>query len=29
MVPSLMSEQSNYITEQVVGVTGGIDLFSF
>ena len=25
----LVSEQSGYITGQVVGVTGGIDLFSF
>ena len=29
IVPYLASEQSGYITGQVVGVTGGIDLFSF
>jgi NAD(P)-dependent dehydrogenase (short-subunit alcohol dehydrogenase family) len=29
MVAYLASEQANYITGQVVGVTGGIDLFSF
>ncbi|WP_436902661.1 SDR family oxidoreductase [Halovenus halobia] len=29
LVAYLASEQSNYITGQVVGVTGGIDLFSF
>jgi NAD(P)-dependent dehydrogenase (short-subunit alcohol dehydrogenase family) len=29
MVTYLASEQANYITGQVVGVTGGIDLFSF
>lgn len=29
LVAYLCSEQSNYITGQVVGVTGGIDLFSF
>jgi len=29
MVAYLSSEQSNYVTGQVVGVTGGIDLFSF
>jgi hypothetical protein len=29
MVPTLISEQSSYITGQVVGRTGGIDLFSF
>jgi NAD(P)-dependent dehydrogenase (short-subunit alcohol dehydrogenase family) len=29
MVAYLSSEQSNYITGQVIGVTGGIDLFSF
>ena len=29
MVAYLASEQSNYITGQVVGVTGGIDLFTF
>lgn len=28
-VAYLASEQSNYITGQVIGVTGGIDLFSF
>jgi 3-oxoacyl-[acyl-carrier protein] reductase len=29
LVAYLSSEQSNYITGQVIGVTGGIDLFSF
>ncbi len=29
LVAYLCSEQSNYITGQVIGVTGGIDLFSF
>ena len=29
LVAYLASEQSNYITGQVIGVTGGIDLFSF
>jgi 3-oxoacyl-[acyl-carrier protein] reductase len=29
MVAYLTSEQANYVTGQVVGVTGGIDLFSF
>ena len=29
IVPYLASEQSGYITGQVIGVTGGIDLFSF
>jgi 3-oxoacyl-[acyl-carrier protein] reductase len=29
LVAYLASEQSSYITGQVVGVTGGIDLFSF
>ena len=29
LVAFLASEQSNYITGQVIGVTGGIDLFSF
>ena len=29
MVAYLSSEQANYVTGQVVGVTGGIDLFSF
>lgn len=29
LVAYLCSEQANYITGQVVGVTGGIDLFSF
>ena len=29
LVAYLASEQANYITGQVVGVTGGIDLFSF
>ncbi|MFQ3318403.1 MAG: NAD(P)-dependent dehydrogenase (short-subunit alcohol dehydrogenase family) [Natronomonas sp.] len=29
LVGYLSSEQSNYITGQVIGVTGGIDLFSF
>lgn len=29
LVTYLSSEQANYITGQVVGVTGGIDLFSF
>ncbi|HET7323966.1 MAG TPA: SDR family NAD(P)-dependent oxidoreductase [Halococcus sp.] len=29
LVAYLASEQSNYITGQVVGVTGGIDLFTF
>jgi NAD(P)-dependent dehydrogenase (short-subunit alcohol dehydrogenase family) len=29
LVAYLSSEQSNYITGQVVGVTGGIDLFTF
>ncbi|WP_255149860.1 SDR family NAD(P)-dependent oxidoreductase [Halorarius halobius] len=29
MVAYLSSEQANYITGQVMGVTGGIDLFSF
>jgi len=29
LVAYLSSEQANYITGQVVGVTGGIDLFSF
>jgi NAD(P)-dependent dehydrogenase (short-subunit alcohol dehydrogenase family) len=29
LVAYLSSEQSNYVTGQVIGVTGGIDLFSF
>ncbi|WP_254837736.1 SDR family NAD(P)-dependent oxidoreductase [Natronomonas marina] len=29
LVAYLASEQSNYVTGQVIGVTGGIDLFSF
>jgi 3-oxoacyl-[acyl-carrier protein] reductase len=29
LIAYLVSEQANYITGQVVGVTGGIDLFSF
>ena len=29
LVAYLASEQSDYITGQVIGVTGGIDLFSF
>ncbi len=29
LVAYLSSEQSNYLTGQVIGVTGGIDLFSF
>ena len=29
LVAYLSSEQSNYITGQIIGVTGGIDLFSF
>ncbi len=29
MVTYLCSEQASYVTGQVVGVTGGIDLFSF
>ncbi|MDZ7688048.1 MAG: SDR family NAD(P)-dependent oxidoreductase [Halobacteriales archaeon] len=29
MVAYLSSEQANYVTGQVIGVTGGIDLFSF
>jgi 3-oxoacyl-[acyl-carrier protein] reductase len=29
MIAYLSSEQANYVTGQVIGVTGGIDLFSF
>ena len=29
VVAYLSSEQANYVTGQVVGVTGGIDLFTF
>ena len=29
LVAYLASEQSDYITGQVIGVTGGIDLFDF
>jgi len=29
MIAYLSSEQASYVTGQVIGVTGGIDLFSF